>query len=387
LAAGRSGLASGLLRCAAMLRALAISLMLFGCTDAENADDDATVVDGKADGVTEFKLSITSTLRAKETPKLPGAPSGSTSFACNETRTDDGWRLACTRNKEELTLMYGPDEKLGAIVYKKTTSSPDRRAYYHCAATTAAADKWPSELQCTAKQPKTIIDGQLVSPFASSVDGVGIFNAHEVSDHLFRGMKPFRDADFEDLKNLGVDAVLIFKKPTAASEVQEETDALDPIGVPASRVENVQFPWKDFGDFAEPCKMTVRSLKLLKTWTAAGKTAFFHCTVGEDRTGYLAGLYRLMTETATTRAIFDAELCEHGYSAGNPQKPYLAVAKEVDDDLTPLFLKMAFKISKGELANFDESICDEDPANDPEFVGSQWTATNYRCASSTRYRL
>ncbi len=382
-------MASGLLPSRPMSAAklLAISLMLVGCTDAPDDPSDETVVDGKADGVTEFKLGITSTLRAKETPKLPGAPSGSTSFSCSETRNPDGWRLACVRGSEQLTLTYGPDDKLGAAIYKKSTTTPDRRAYYHCVATTAATAGWPTELQCTAKQPKTIIDGQLVSPFASSVDGVGIFNAHAVADNVFRGMKPFRDGDFEDLKDLGVDAVLIFKKPTAASEVDDEIDALAPVGVPASQVENVQFPWKDFADFAEPCRMTVRSLKLLKEWTASGKTAFFHCTVGEDRTGYLAGLYRLMNETATVRAIFDDELCEHGYSAGNPQKPYASVAKEVDDDLTPIFLKMAFKISRGELATFDESVCDHDPASDPAFTGAQWTASNYRCSASTRYRL
>src|SRR6185369_9308464 len=101
--------------------------------------------------------------------------------------------------------------------------SPDTRGYYHCTATTAAAGEWPSKLHCTAKHPKGQISGQLISPFASTVDGVGIFNAHEVATDVFRGMKPFRDADYDDLQGLGVEAVLIFKKPTAASEVADET--------------------------------------------------------------------------------------------------------------------------------------------------------------------
>src|SRR5262249_9558728 len=154
------------------------------------------------------------------------------------------------------------------------------------------------------------VDGQLVSPFSSSLDGVGIFNAHAVSadGKVLRGMKPFRAADYDDLKALGVNAVLIFKKATGASEVADETAALAPIGVAAAQVATEAFPWKDFTSFRDPCRMTVRSLKLLHDWHAAGKTAFFHCTVGEDRTGYLAGLYRLLTEHATPDAIFEQEL-------------------------------------------------------------------------------
>jgi hypothetical protein len=370
-------------------------LVFAGCIDpGDDASD--SVSDGKADGVSAFTLKLTTSsgvLRAIETPKLPGAPSTSTKFACpTDERTADGWRLICDRGQEQLRLIYDPEDKVGAGIYVKSGSSPDKRSYYHCSATTAAAGKWPTELKCTAKTPKTIIDGQLVSPFSSSLDDVGILNSHVVSTDgakLLRGMKPFRDADFEDLEQLGVEAVLIFKKPTSATEVDDETAALAPLGIPATHVANVAFPWKDFADFEEPCRMTVRSLELLREWTAAGKTTFFHCTVGEDRTGYLAGLYRLLTEDAAIETIFEQEMCERGYSSGNPQKPFAAVAREVDADLTPLFMKMAFKISKGELSetSLDESVCDTDPETDPDFADAQWDAEAFRCSISTRYRL
>ena len=383
------------------LNSLVVSGLLFavGCTDeAGPIDDDAVAVDGKSDGVTSFTLALSTSsgvIQAKETPKLPGAPTGTAKLACAvDDRTDNGWRLICDRGQEQLRLTYDPAAKEGAGIYVKATSAPDRRAYYHCAATTATAGNWPTKLTCTAKTPKTIISGQLVSPFSSSIDDIGIFNSHLVSTtsngtKLFRGMKPFRDEDFADLQTLGIEAVLIFKKPTGTGEVDEETDALDPIGVSATNVANVEFPWKDFTDFREPCRMTVRSLKLLRDWTAAGKTTFFHCTVGEDRTGYLAGLYRLLTETTTAKAMFEQEMCERGYSSGNPQKPFVAVAREVDSDLTPLYLKMAFKIAKGELTktSLDESVCDTDPASSPMFTGAQWDPTAYRCQISTRYRL
>ncbi|MBS1119854.1 MAG: hypothetical protein H6Q90_2082 [Deltaproteobacteria bacterium] len=380
--------------------ALSLGIVLVGCVSQEAGEEEGTVGDGKADGISEFTLKLNrlqdGTLRAKETPKLVGAPSGSTKFTCpTEGRTPDGWRLLCERGDEQLTLTFGPEGLAGAAIYRKSSLAPDKRSYYHCSATTAATDEWPTELQCSAKQPKTLVNGQMISPFAPSLAGVGISNAHFVAEdassgaRLLRGMKPFRDADFEDLQNLGVGAVLIFKRPTASTEVDKEIAALTPIGIPDTRIVNVEFPWKDFADFREPCRMTVQSLKLLRDWTAGGTTAFFHCTVGEDRTGYLAGLYRLLTETAAVDTIFEQELCERGYSAGNPQKPYAGVVKEIDSDLTPLFLKMAFKIATGELteSTLDESVCDVDPAGDPAFADAQWDAAGFQCLVSTRYRL
>jgi hypothetical protein len=378
-----------------MRAALGALLLLAGCIEAE--PEEGVVSDGKADGISELKLKITKSagkLRAKESPKLAGAPSGSTSFSCpTEERTGDGWRLLCKRGKEELALTFGPTELAGAAVYKKSTSSPDTRLFFHCEATTSTApDQWPGELTCTSKQPKSLVNGQMVSPFSSSID-IGIANSHVVAEHasgatLFRGMKPFRDADFEDLQSLDIGAVLIFKRPTSSTEISKETASLDKIGI--TKIVNEPFGFKDFADFAEPCRQTVRSLAQIVEWTDAGTNTFLHCTVGEDRTGYLAGLYRLLTDsTAEVESIFESELCERGYSSGNPQKPMAGVAREIDADLTPIFLKMAFKIAQGELTrtSLDESVCDVDPAGDAAFEVAKWDAEQFRCSISTRYRL
>lgn len=384
---------------AANMNLVAILALVAGCIGGDDADDNIVGGGGKDDGIAEFRLSLTSSggvLRARETPRLPGSVSGSTaSFTCPvDDRKPTGWRLLCERGKERLSIAYGSAERAGAAVYQKSASEPDRRSYYRCTATTQPADAWPQELRCTAKQPTGSIGGQMVSPFASSITGVGIRNAHVVSEDastgkLVRGMKPYREADFEDLRDLDVGAVLMFKRPTASTEVSEEGDALAAIGLPATQFVNIEFGWKNFADFAEPCRMTVRGLKLLRSWIASGKTAFLHCTVGEDRTGYLAGLYRLLTEDSSVPTIFEEELCEHGYSAGNPQKPFAGVVNEIDADLTPLFLKMAFKIASGDLTRttLDESVCDVDPKNDPAFADAQWDAASFRCSMSTRYRL
>jgi len=372
---------------------------LGGCADqeADSPDDGASVVDGKGDGVTEFTIKLTTSsgvLRAADSPKLPGAPSGTTKFSCpDDTRTDEGWRLLCSRGSEQLRLTYDEAGRVGAAIFVKAASQPDKRNFYHCDVVTATAGKWPSEIKCKYKAPLTNISGQLVSPFSSSIEDIGILNSHLVSTSgsakLYRGMKPFRDSDVADLETLGVKAVLIFKKPTGATEVDDETDALAPIGVTATNILNEEFLWKDFADFETPCRQTVRSLEFLHEKVSAGKNTFFHCTVGEDRTGYLAGLYRLLTETTPITDVFETEMCARGYSSGNPQKPYGAVAREVDSDLTPIFLKMAFKISQGELSptSLDEDVCAEDPANDAAFTGDEYDPTKYRCTISPRYRL
>ena len=380
-----------------VVRALLFAVV--GCGDVAEPDDEGTVSDGKADGIAEFTLKLTKTStgpqRAKESPKLPGAPTGTTKFTCPvDDRTDDGWRLLCERGKERLSLTWGPGELEGAAIYRKSSSVPDSRSFYHCEAKTAAPDAWPAELTCSARTPKSLVGGQMISPFSSSID-LGIANSHLVSEDangakLFRGMKPFRPTDFEDLESLGVGAVLIFKKPTASTEVSKETAALIPIGIPETNIVNIPFGFKDFADFGGPCRQTVQGLKQLRAWTDAGTTAFLHCTVGEDRTGYLAGVYRLLTDgAATPEGIFEQEMCERGYSSGNPQKPFAGVAKEIDADLTPLYAKMAFKIAQGELSttSLDETVCDADPADDPAFDDAKWDPESFRCLVSTRYRL
>lgn len=368
------------------------ALLLAGCVD-ESAFDEGTVSDGKADGIAEFKLKLNSTqsgMRAKESPKLPGAPATTAKFTCPiDDRTTDGWRLVCERGQEQLALTWGPGELEGAAIYRKSKLLPDAKSFYHCEAASAGANSWPTELSCEAKTPKGMVGGQMVSPFSSSIE-LGIANSHLVAEgngaKLFRGMKPFRPADFTDLEALEVGAVLIFKKPTSATEVSKEIAALTPIGVPETKIVNIPFGYKDFTDFATPCRMTVQGLAKLVEWRDAGTNAFMHCTVGEDRTGYLAGLYRLLTETAEVEDVFESELCERGYSAGNPQKPFAGVAKEIDADLTPVFLKMAHKIKTGELTetSLDESVCDVDPEGDPAFT---LDPEMFRCSISTRYRL
>ena len=95
--------------------------------------------------------------------------------------------------------------------------------------------------------------------------------------------------------------------------------------VTAEDVKSIAFPWKGYPDFKTPCRQTVQGLRFLVGHAQRGMKVYFHCTVGEDRTGELAGLYRMLAEGLDASTAFHGELCEGGYSAGNPQKPYNGV--------------------------------------------------------------
>jgi hypothetical protein len=145
---------------------------------------------------------------------------------------------------------------------------------------------------------------------------------------------------------------------------------------------NIPFEWKDFKNFREPCRQTVDALHQLVEAMNSQQKILFHCTVGEDRTGYLAALFRMLTEPkANPRELFFEEMCERGYDLGDAYKPYFNVAKKVRDATTVLYLKMIEKVRKGELSaqRLDAKICNRD-------VNATLALNNYKCKTSTRFR-
>ena len=90
----------------------------------------------------------------------------------------------------------------------------------------------------------------------------------------------------------------------------------------------------------------------------SSRKIFFHCTVGEDRTGYLAGLWKMLSDNVSRNEAFHNEMCINGYGAGNPIKPDYVV-NEIRQDLTPMFTYMAYLIDKNlvSLANLTKRYC------------------------------
>ena len=228
----------------------------------------------------------------------------------------------------------------------------------------------------------------LVSPFRSTVPGLDIPNSHFVDKTeglIVRGMRPRTLGDAKQLKEIGITHVLIFRDaPKNDESVAEERALFKKVGIPEQNVSVIPFPWKDIKGFDGVCRQTVQALKIMKGIAQKkGEGLFFHCTVGEDRTGYLAGLYHVVLHGAEPTQVWRDEMCENGYADGDPKKPK-DVAKAVHMNLSVLFQKMLYKMKGGFLSaqKLDEKECGFDPQFAKEFASS---ASFSKCEPSSHF--
>ncbi len=198
-------------------------------------------------------------------------------------------------------------------------------------------------------------NASLKSPFKSTVPELSIPNSHEVSTRIYRGMAPL--GKVEELKKFGITDILIFKNQTK-DEIDRERAEVSEVA-PEIQITQMDFPWHNVESYVETCEKTIDALRLMRQIDRdPSRKLFYHCTVGEDRTGILSGLWSMLKFGKKTSHVFKNQMCENGYEAGNPQKPAYVV-NEIREDLTPLFMMMAKKIEIGKLKikNLSKSIC------------------------------
>jgi hypothetical protein len=192
----------------------------------------------------------------------------------------------------------------------------------------------------------------------------------------------------QELVDAGVTDVVIFKNELK-HEVQDEEDALENLGITGKHVLHLDFRWKNIESFTTACQQTIQALAFLdQVANKKDAKAYFHCTVGEDRTGMLAGLIRMLEEGWSVEKAFESELCQNGYEAGNPAKPP-KVVQAIRKELTPVFLKMAFLIESKALTrdSIDASLCKDDPELLESFSDSnRYNVKNYRCKASSLFQ-
>ncbi len=183
----------------------------------------------------------------------------------------------------------------------------------------------------------------LVTPVLADVAGLTISNAFTVDrgGAILRGKEPRNKV--EELSKIGVTDVIIFKNQVR-DEVDREISDLRVLGIGAHPI---PFRWKEFPSYEEACEQTVEALNLMEFIIRRRGRVFIHCTAGEDRTGMLAGLYRMVHERINREKAFREEMCARGYSDGNPNKPAV-VTSAIQRELTPLFLALAQKVESGE---------------------------------------
>lgn len=226
----------------------------------------------------------------------------------------------------------------------------------------------------------------LVSPFPSEVENLHIPNSHIIESSqgtLIRGMRSRTEKDVSELKALGVTDVIIFKDSNLQdSSTEEEIKMLEQAGIKRDQLHVIPFKWKDIDSFETACLQTIQALKIMKEVAAKKeRKLFFHCTVGEDRTGYLAGMYKMIFQKKDSEELFKKEMCENGYADGNPRKPE-HVVKDIHKNVSVVYQKMLHKIKLGYITadNLDETECSFDPER-----SSRYKAKKLRCEPSPKY--
>ncbi|MEK6624104.1 MAG: tyrosine-protein phosphatase [Bdellovibrionota bacterium] len=191
----------------------------------------------------------------------------------------------------------------------------------------------------------------------SSIKELDIRNAHYVgkTSQVIRGQAP--QTNIHQLADLEVTDVLIFKNETK-NEVQVELEQLKELNI---KGHHIPFLWKDIKNHKLASRQMVQAIRLIESVIADenGKI-FFHCTVGEDRTGILAGVWRLLNEKSLkAESTFQREMCQRGFAEGNPGKPEHVVS-QVQENLSPLYMFFAEQIDNGlTMNNLDESLCND----------------------------
>lgn len=226
----------------------------------------------------------------------------------------------------------------------------------------------------------------LLSPFPSTVEGIDIPNTHLLANgagRVLRGMAPWSSLQVMQLREHGITDILIFRNDIPGEPgTAEEIELLTENGIARDRIYQIPFPWKNIREFASPCRQTIQALRLVAAeLTRENSGLFFHCTVGEDRTGYLAGLYRILYENYSADKAFREEMCAHGYAEGDFNKPS-SVSATVHENITKLFVKMLYLKEMGKLSatRLEESVCEQDPGKLPDFR-RRWNESRrkFRC--------
>lgn len=182
-----------------------------------------------------------------------------------------------------------------------------------------------------------------------------IKNFHPLSEQIYRSAAPGKNNPF--LTKIGFTHVLIFKNEIKG-EVEAEERELSKI-IPSQNIYKIPFRWKGLGPIESSCEEVVKGLQyLVQVEKSRSNKILFHCTAGEDRTGVLAGLYRMLYHRWSIDRAFNEEMCPHGYEAGDKGKPSNVVAA-IRREVTPVFLAVASLIIDKHISfnNLDVNAC------------------------------
>jgi 2'-5' RNA ligase len=224
------------------------------------------------------------------------------------------------------------------------------------------------------KNNKTCMKTLHISGLPAKIPGLPVTNAYFVDKNenggaVIRGNAPLSHENIKIMKDFGISEYIIFKNDKAG-EVKSEINGLLEAGISKEKITHINFDWKDNEDFSAGCRKFLQGRDLFKQAMTNNKKIFFHCTTGEDRTGALAAIYLLdQQKNPDIKTLFQNEMCNKGYEAGDPDKE-LEVVEKIRSGLTKTFIKTAFRVEEAKKQNkaVDEKICLVDPKSEKEFL-------------------
>lgn len=188
---------------------------------------------------------------------------------------------------------------------------------------------------------------QISNSFAQSTKIDNFFSV-DPEGQVFRGREP-KAKNISFLEKKGITDVIIFKNDLRG-EVPAERKLLKEAGIKAHLI---AFKWKEI-EAVEACEQVLTALKLIEKIKRNQGKVYFHCTVGQDRTGLLAGLWRIYNQDWAPQKAFRSEMCARGYSDAIKEKVPV-VSSHIEAGLTPLFEYLAPRLESKK--SLDAGVC------------------------------
>jgi protein-tyrosine phosphatase len=131
-------------------------------------------------------------------------------------------------------------------------------------------------------------DGFIVT----SPKGTSLKYFTQIDEHVFGGSKPTKDADFEYLRSRGIKCILEAKFLPGLTVRERKTATRYGMRFVSVPMNASPFP---------PMQRHVdEALRIMRTQ----QPVYIHCVLGRDRTGLLAGLYRIYFEGFSPEAAY-----------------------------------------------------------------------------------
>ena len=185
-----------------------------------------------------------------------------------------------------------------------------------------------------------------------------IGNVHTLRDdnRILRGASP--EGKGQVLKQNGITDVLIFRDGVGDS-IRREKKELRELGYRSEQIRHIEMKWRNITDVVKSCQDVVMGLQLMKNVEDdPSRKLYLHCTMGEDRTGMISGLYRMIFQNWSSVKAYQEEMCTHGFADSNPRKPD-DVANAINEALKTLFIRMAVLVETQKLTkdHLDPKAC------------------------------